>query len=125
MKNLVKCGDAIHQDVNITHSLRNGYFASPNQVSKTEEDLLDLAASGICDDMFFMAVFKVGENMFVARYFEHGHLKGIQSICHEKIKDEFKIENVIMYKVFTGEDVLTENKRKSKLCLSKKKGIFD
>ena len=124
LKNLVKCEDAIEQDVNITQALRNGYFASPNEISKTEEHLLDLAASGICDELFFMTVFKIGDSTCVGRYFQHGDLRGIEDFCKIKLCDEFKLKELILYNTFTQEDVVTENKRKSNLFLSKRKGNF-
>ena len=52
MRNLVKCSEAIEQELEISEIITANYFKKENNITKTEDALMKLASAGDCDGTF-------------------------------------------------------------------------
>lgn len=120
--NLMKCEEAIEQDQCCSKVLLEGYFSKPNGILTTEDSLLELAASDVCNGIFYASIIKLNENQYMARYFQHGRFNGFFTIFRQKVSTELNLENTIPYSVYTDTDIEIQQKRHKNQYITMRKG---
>lgn len=84
--NLTKCEAAIEQDQYYSKVLLDGYFSKPNGILTSEDSLLELAATDVCNGIFYASIIKLDENKHMARFFQHGRFSGFfEMFCRKSV----------------------------------------
>ena len=122
MTNLTKCQEAIEQDQYFSKAMMDGYFSKSNGIFTTEDLLLELAATDVCNGIFYASIIKLNENEYISRYFEHGSFCGFFETFYLKASDEFNFAGMIPYCVYTDKDVKFEKERHGNQYLGLRNG---
>ena len=89
-----------------------------------EDSYLSLASTNTVDGIFYCLIIKAdlcdGQH-YIARYSEYGAFSSFyQSTAHEKMKMQIECNELLLYSVYTEQDISLEKTRHSQLFVERK-----